>query len=79
MRETYVGDYQVVVRKACRPGNAGILAKLLCDSVLRFTVLNKAQQKPSLASEGRLFSCIMHFADYQCFMVESCRPGNAGV
>ena len=38
MHETYVGDYQVVAGYACRPGNAGMLAKLLCDSVLCFTV-----------------------------------------
>ena len=42
MRETYVGDYQVVVGYACRPGNAGMFAKSLCDSVLRFTALNLA-------------------------------------
>ena len=41
MRETYVGDYQLVVGYACRPGDAGMLAKLLCDSVLRFTVITR--------------------------------------
>ena len=34
----HVLDYQLVVRCACRPGNAGMFAKSLCDSVLRFTV-----------------------------------------
>ena len=47
-REMHVDDYQLVVGKACSPGDAGLLAKLLCDSVLRFTVLKVAQQKPSL-------------------------------
>ena len=37
------------------------------------------EQLSSQPSFGAAFLCKMHSADYQCFMVESCRPGNAGI
>ena len=69
-REMHVGDYQLVAGYACRPGDAGLLAKLLCDSVLCFAVFDMAYPKLPL-SEGGLLLCVRVYFDRSVMRVTS--------